>query len=141
MAELANCFKCGSVYVKNIRNICQKCYEEEEEAFTTVYQFLIQRKNREATMLDIVEATEVEEELIAKFIREKRLLTSQYPKLAYSCEKCGGNITSGNICIDCSEELLGELAKYEEEKERQSNRKLMSEEETNVYYTYDKHKK
>lgn len=140
MAELANCFSCDAVYVKNIRNICQKCYEEEEKAFETVYRFLLPRKNREATMIDIVEATGVEEKLIIKFIREKRLRTSEFPMLAYGCEKCGKNITTGNICTDCSQELLGELKKYEEEKERSVHRKLAEDNRSDVYYTYDKHK-
>lgn len=140
MAELANCSNCDAVYVKNIRNICQKCYQEEEAAFETVYRFLLPRKNREATMIDIVEATGVEERLIIKFIKEKRLRTSQFPMLAYGCEKCGKNITTGNICTDCSQELLGELTKFEEEREKSLNRKLIDEKKMDVYYTYDKHK-
>ncbi len=138
MAELANCLNCDAVYVKSIRNICQKCYEAEEKAFETVYRFLLPRKNREATMTDIVEATGVEEKLIIKFIREKRLRTSQFPMLAYGCERCGKNITSGNICTDCSQEIRGDLEKFEEEKERNAERKSEEEKRTDVYYTFNK---
>lgn len=140
MAELANCLNCGTVFVKNIRNICRNCYEKEEKAFETVYRFLLPRKNRQATMIDIIEATGVEEKLIIKFIREKRLRTSEFPMLAYSCERCGNDITTGNICIDCSSELLGELNKFEEEKDRKMKRQLAEEEEerTNVYYTFNR---
>lgn len=141
MGELANCLNCDTVYVKTTRNICQKCYEEEEQAFETVYRFLLPRKNRAATMIDIVDATKVEEKLIIKFIRENRLRTSQFPGLAYGCEKCGKNITSGSICTACTQELLGELEKYEADKERQFQRKLIDENTENVYYAYDKHKK
>lgn len=139
MAELANCLNCDAVYVKKIRNICRKCYEEEESAFEIVYRFLQPRKNREATMIDIVEATGVKEKLIIKFIREKRLRISDFPMLAYGCEKCGKNITSGNICTDCSHELRGELEKFEEEKDRNIKRKLEEEKRTDVYYTFNKH--
>lgn len=138
MSELANCINCGTVFVKNIRNICRNCYEEEEKAFETVYRFLLPRKNRQATMIDIVEATGVEEKLIIKFIREKRLRTSQFPMLAYGCERCGKNITTGNICLDCSVELRGELNKYEEEEKRKTKRQLTEEEQTNVYYTFNR---
>src|SRR5699024_11374641 len=94
MGELANCSRCNNVFVKTLRDICQQCYREEEEAFETVYRFLSQRKNREATLMEIVEATGVEEELVIKFIKEKRLRTSQFPKLAYPCEKRSEEHTS-----------------------------------------------
>lgn len=140
MAELANCSSCDAVYVKNIRNICQKCYENEEKSFEIVYRFLLQRKNREATIIDIVEATKVEEKLITKFIREKRLRTSQFPMLAYGCDQCGKDITTGNICTDCSQEFRGELEKYEQAKEREIERELAQEKVSHVYYSFDKHK-
>lgn len=140
MGELANCSNCGEVYVKNIRDICLTCYEEEENAFEIVYRFLQQRKNRQATMIDIVDATKVEEAMIIKFIKEKRLRTSQFPMLAYACETCGKNITSGNICTDCSQKLLGELEKHEAETKRQSEREQAKEKAANVYYAFDKQK-
>src|SRR5690625_6316215 len=75
MHELANCANCNQVFVKTVRDICRDCYEAEEKAFEIVYRFLSKRKNREATLKEIVEATEVEESLIIKFIKEKRLRT------------------------------------------------------------------
>src|SRR5690625_6060204 len=89
MAELANCVCCEAVFVKNIRDICESCYKQEEKDFETVYNFLKQRENREATLQEIIKATEVDEKLIIKFIKTNRLRTSQFPKLAYPCEKCG----------------------------------------------------
>src|SRR5690625_7876288 len=86
MIELGNCAQCGEVFAKSLRDICPRCYREEEEAFEIVYRFLMKRKNREATMNEIVEATKVKEELIIKFIKQKRLRTSQFPQLAYPCE-------------------------------------------------------
>lgn len=140
MAELANCINCGAVFAKNIRNICRNCYETEEKAFETVYHFLLQRKNRQATIIDIVDATGVEEKLIIKFMREKRLRTSDFPMLAYGCDRCGKNITTGNLCTKCSTELRGELNKFEEEKERRRNRQLAEENHSNVYYTFNRGK-
>jgi flagellar operon protein (TIGR03826 family) len=138
MAELANCVNCDTVFVKNLRNICQKCYEEEERSFEIVYRFLLKRKNREARMADIVRATKVEEKLITKFIREKRLRISQFPMLAYKCDNCGTDITTGNICTNCSQQLIVDLEKHEKVVERRETMKLADEETGNVYFTYDK---
>ncbi|WP_188454141.1 TIGR03826 family flagellar region protein [Virgibacillus oceani] len=137
MAELANCTRCDAVFVKTIREICQKCYKEEERAFDLVYSFLRQRKNREATLMEIVDATEVEEELIIKFIKEKRLRTSQFPKLAYPCEKCGGNIISGKLCSNCSKELLNDLEQHEQIEKRVSDNK---ENNSSIYYSIEQRK-
>ncbi|SHF89321.1 TIGR03826 family flagellar region protein [Ornithinibacillus halophilus] len=140
MTELANCSKCGAVYVKTIRDICHNCYKEEEEAFQKVYQFLRQQKNRESTLLEVVEATGVEEELVIKFIKQKRLLTSQFPKLAYHCEKCDTPIISGKLCSNCSKKLKEELERFEKIEEVSRNRE-MEEKRKNTYYTLDKHHK
>ncbi|WP_099159873.1 TIGR03826 family flagellar region protein [Virgibacillus ndiopensis] len=139
MAELANCNRCDAVFVKSIRDICQNCYREEENAFERVYSFLRQRKNREATLMEIVEATEVEEDLIIKFIKEKRLRTSQFPKLAYPCEQCGKNITSGKLCSTCSQDLLNDLEKHEQIEKRVNEHKE-KDKETHIYYSIEKRK-
>lgn len=137
MAELANCSRCQAVFVKTIRDVCQTCYKEEERAFETVYRFLSVRKNREATMMEIVKATEVKERLIIKFIKEKRLRTSQFPKLAYPCERCGVDIIHGRLCGDCSDDIKSGLEHYDK-MEKQANEE---EERANTYYTYDNRKK
>lgn len=136
MAELANCSRCGKVYVKTIRDICQDCYRYEEEAFQKVNAFLRVRKNREATVLEIVEATGVEEELITKFVREGRLRPSEFPKLSYPCERCHVPIRNGRYCQDCVEELQRDLELHEEQE-----RKARERERENVYVTFNKDKK
>lgn len=140
MPELANCSRCGAVFVKDIRDICRACFKEEEESFQIVYDFLKQRKNREATLIEIVEATGVEEELIIKFIKEKRLRQSQFPKLAYPCERCGEHITTGSLCEECSEELKYDLQVHEHEEAMQERLIERIEEKERTYFTLDKHK-
>jgi len=111
--ELSNCANCGKVFAKSVRDICHECYKKEEEAFRIVYRFLSKRKNREATLSEIVKATGVEEELIIKFIKQKRLRTSQFPKLAYPCEQCGVEIVEGKLCSDCAETIRKEYERHE----------------------------
>lgn len=120
-----------------MRDICRDCYLKEEEAFEIVYKFLRKRTNREATLKEIVEATGVEEELIIKFIKEKRLRTSDFPKLAYPCERCGIDIVSGRMCQSCSDSLLKGFT--QQEKVEKINRER-EKESVNVYYTF-KHQK
>lgn len=138
MAELANCSRCDAVFVKTLRDICQDCYKEEEKAFETVYRFLSDRKNREATMMEITRATGVEEYLLIKFIKEKRLRTSQFPKLAYPCERCGVDIVKGRLCGTCSADIKDGLEQHEESEKRKAEKTVR---EKNTYYSYGVHRK
>ncbi|WP_068673088.1 TIGR03826 family flagellar region protein [Oceanobacillus sp. Castelsardo] len=137
MAELANCSRCGAVYVKALRDICQDCYTEEERAFQAVYSFLLNQNNRKATRTDIIDATGIEDWYITKFIREKRLLLSKFPNLSYPCETCGTGITSGKLCQDCQESIIKDL-KREEELEMKAERYKKTSSVANTYYTLDK---
>lgn len=137
MAELANCPNCDAVFAKTVRNVCRECYQAEEKAFEKVYNFLTKRKNREATLTEIVEATEVSEKLIIKFIRENRLRKSQFPNLSYPCEKCGNNIVKGNLCQACSKSILDEYD-YREEAEKRHEKRIEEAEKERVYYSFKK---
>ncbi|MFC4557529.1 TIGR03826 family flagellar region protein [Virgibacillus kekensis] len=138
MAELANCSRCDAVFVKTVRDICKTCYQEEEAAFEVVYRFLRDRKNREATMMEISKATGVEEHLIIKFIKEKRLRTSQFPKLAYPCERCGVEIVKGRLCGNCSADIHQGLTQHEESEKRKAEKEIR---ENHTYYAYGVDKK
>ncbi|NWO14526.1 MAG: hypothetical protein HLX49_12980 [Virgibacillus sp.] len=135
MAELANCSRCDRLFLKGARTICQNCYQQEEEAFRTVYQFMSKRKNREATMSEIVENTGVDEELIIKFIKEKRLLPTEFPNIGYPCSHCGKKITSGNLCQACLEKLRKDLEQHEELEDRINEKE--EQEKKRTYYMFD----
>lgn len=136
--ELGNCSQCGEVFAKGLRDVCPKCYREEEEAFKIVYHFLMKRKNRQATLSEIVEATKVKEELIIKFIKQKRLRTSQFPKLAYPCEMCGNDIIEGRLCGDCSKGIKKEIEFHDKIEKIMEERN--KEEGRSIYYSIHKKK-
>jgi|SRR5690625_2611381 len=140
MTQLANCARCNQVFAKTVRDICPDCYREEEQAFQKVYRFLSKRKNREATLQEIVKATKVDEDLIIKFIRTNRLQTSRFPKLSYPCEKCGTPIVTGKLCANCSDSILSEFKQHESLEKRQE-RLQKERERIDTYYSIEKHKK
>jgi flagellar operon protein (TIGR03826 family) len=123
MGELANCPKCGRLFVKHsIRDVCEQCYKEEEALFEKVHQFLRKRENRTATMSQVVEATGVSESLITKWIKIGRLQLVHFPNLGYPCESCGTMIRDGQLCPKCRTKLQTQLKLLEEEKQRQRQR-------------------
>lgn len=122
MAELANCARCGNVFVKTIRDICESCYKEEEKLFEKVYAFIRKKQNRSASLHEVHEATGVPEKVIIRFIKEGRLRTAQFPNLVYSCQACGASISSGKLCKNCVETIKNDLEIAEKEAERQEVR-------------------
>lgn len=135
MAQLANCSSCGNIFAKTMRDICPACYKAEEEAFKIVYKFLSLRKNREATMEEIVERTGVEQELIIKFMKQKRLRSSKFPKLSYPCEQCGVAIVEGIVCHACATKVKEAINQHTELEQKEEERKKRLEDHQSIYYS------
>ena len=139
MAELKNCEQCGEIFAAVVDSkICPKCKKKEEEAFQTVYRYMSKRKNREATMNEIIEATGVGEDLIIKFLKQNRLRASQFPNLAYGCEKCGKKITEGRLCKECASTIQAALKQHEEIESLEEKRQQEKARSQPIYYTMNK---
>lgn len=142
MTELANCNSCGNVFARGIRDICPACYKEEEMAYQKVYKYLSNKRKREATIDEIARDTEVDKELIMKFLKQNRLRNSNFPKLSYPCEMCGIAIVEGKLCVTCSVSLHKQLHQHEEEEKKRTERIVQEEKEKQqVYYTINKDEK
>ncbi|ASB87172.1 hypothetical protein OZL92_08670 [Bacillus sonorensis] len=134
MNQLANCPNCNALFLKNsFQTVCNSCLKEEERSFEKVYKFLKKQENRQSTMIHIVEKTGVEEELILKFIRQKRIQLSNFPNLGYPCERCGTTIREGRYCQSCDQDLASQISQLDQleqlEKEKGNSSK-------GTYYTF-----
>lgn len=139
MGELDNCPNCGAIFVKTkFRDTCEACFKEEEEKFEIVYAYIRKRENRTATIAQVVEATEIDEELIIKFIKTGRLKLTQFPNLKYPCTRCGGPTNEGNLCKTCANELRKDLKMHESETiYRQKMADREKKEKQITYYAVD----
>ncbi|MGI8385399.1 TIGR03826 family flagellar region protein [Robertmurraya sp. P23] len=140
MAQIETCPSCGDIYVKNqFRDVCQKCWKEEEQAYDQVSQFMRRRENRAATILQVVEAVGIEEELLLKFIRTGRLKVTQFPNLGYPCDKCGTIIRAGKLCEPCALEIKKDLEQHEQDEAFKEE--LRKQEKQATYFTTNKTKR
>ncbi|MFD2615550.1 flagellar protein [Paenibacillus gansuensis] len=105
--NVANCPKCGKIYTRNIREVCNNCYKEVELMYEKCLKYL--REYRKCTLQELSDATEVSTGQIIKFIREGRISVVLAPNLAFPCEMCGDNIQVGTICENCRKKLAKEL--------------------------------
>lgn len=106
---LANCKECGGLFVQVSREICDRCFKEQEAILMKVQRYIKEHPN--LSLGEVAEATGVDEALVLKFIRENRLvLSASSVETMLSCESCGARIVSGRLCAMCRAQLGAGLA-------------------------------
>ncbi len=103
---MTNCPKCGKIFVRTKRPICDKCYKEDEEAFEVTRLYL--KDNPSANMEILIEETGATKKQIMRWIRDGRL--DKIDGLdVLKCSKCGKTINHGRVCLSCVAKLQNEV--------------------------------
>lgn len=100
---LINCKECGRLFNSVMRDICPDCMRKDDMDFLKVSGFL--REHRGASPDEVHEETEVALDKIYRFIRDGRLIASNFPGMTYPCERCGNPIQAGRFCRTCTNEI------------------------------------
>lgn len=100
--KLIACRGCGMVMVKLSRDICQGCFQKEEDLFISVRDYV--RTNPKCKVGEIAEALDVRVEQVNYFIKTGRLERTGV-NVEHPCQTCGRVISTGLICPDCSDDL------------------------------------
>lgn len=136
MEELVNCPNCNEIFMKNkFRDLCPKCWKQEEADYDTVYKFMRKRENRAATIEQVVTQIGVKEETILKFIKKGRIQLTNFPNLGYPCDRCGRIIRTGKLCEKCTNELREDLKTFQSEEKRKQG--LLKKEKATYYSVKD----
>ncbi|TDX58893.1 flagellar protein [Orenia marismortui] len=107
---IQKCKRCKKVFAAvQGAKICPNCLREEEDQFVLVKDYLWEHPG--ATIKELHEATEVEERIIKKFVKEGRFLQINGVDITVECERCGTAIRSGRFCEDCSQKLQNGISK------------------------------
>lgn len=114
-----NCPRCGRLYVKNIRDLCQPCVKELEYQYEICVEYL--RKNRGTNIQELSDATEIPIKEITRFIREGRISIANAPNMMVPCEVCGTLIRDGHMCDSCRSRLTRDLADAAKESAGEGN--------------------
>ncbi|WP_042350844.1 TIGR03826 family flagellar region protein [Bacillus massiliigorillae] len=134
MGDVSNCPKCRAIFLRTkFRDVCDKCFKEEEKIFEEVYQYIRKKENRKAMINQVVEDTGVDEDLLIKFIKMGKLKLSQFPNLGYKCESCGSFIQEGSLCATCTNNMRKQLKTYNQEEKRKAE--LIEKEKKVTFYT------
>lgn len=127
--QLDNCPKCGKLFVRGIQDVCNDCYQIEEEEYRKVANYLRKKENRSATIFETSEATGVSIKQIRKFIRQRRISMEGLPNMGYPCEQCGTIIREGALCPSCQQGLSRKITNFlHEEAKRAEEQKYQIKE-------------
>ena len=107
--SVANCPRCGKVFLKMGAPICEQCEKEEEVMFEEVRKFIDEHK--EATVEEICEGTGVTVNKLMKYMRDGKLeaVTKADGSGLLHCESCNKPITKGRYCDSCIVRLNTEI--------------------------------
>ncbi len=117
---MSKCPKCGKLFVRANRPICDLCFKKDEETYEITRQYL--KENPSATMEVLVEETGATKKQILRWIREGRLEIEG--ETGVKCAKCGVPIKQGRICDKCATKLqsgLQSTVQQVEEPKKKSN--------------------
>lgn len=121
---LINCKKCGSLFIKGSRDICDNCFKAELELVEKIKTFVNQNPNPKTTLEEIIVSTGLTKVELEDLIEKGRLF-SIMPKLIVKCKFCGieieGEQKSSFVCPKCLQKFSpkGDLAKINALKEEQ----------------------
>ncbi len=128
--QVKSCRECKNLFQHiDGKAVCPKCLKRHEEILNTIKEYLYENKN--ATFKMLHEELNIPLRLIEEFVREGRLEISKGSPLCVTCDICGTRITSGKMCDDCRNEMLGEVSKVgKESKPQKENEKKQEKKKT-----------
>ena len=121
---LINCKKCGSLFIKGARDICDNCFKAELEVVEKIKTFINKKGQEKTTIEEIVNELGIDKNELEDLIEKGRLF-SVMPKLIIKCRFCGIEIEdeqkSSFVCTKCLNKFSpkGDLAKINAIKEEQ----------------------
>ncbi|MDD9271795.1 TIGR03826 family flagellar region protein [Paenibacillus sp. GCM10023248] len=116
--NVANCPRCGKIFVKGFAEVCPNCVKDLELQYEKCLKYL--RENKGTTINDLSEATAVSIKQITKFIREGRISILHAPNMSYPCEVCGISIRENTICESCRSKLVKDVKNNAEDERRRA---------------------
>ncbi len=138
--ELVNCKKCGSLFIRGSRDICDNCLKAELKLVEKIKAY-VSKKEGKTTIEEIISELHIDKSELGDLIDKGRLF-SILPKLAIKCRFCGIEIEdeqkSGFVCAKCLNKFSpkGDLARINALKEEKKQKKN-SEKKVKRTYSQD----
>jgi len=136
--QLSNCPKCGKLFVKGMRDVCNDCFKIDEEEYKIVTTYLKQRENRKASLYEVSDATGVSVKQITRFVRQGRISLKDFPNMGAPCDSCGQPASSGNLCVNCKNKFTKEIESFVEKEEKRMEKDKLKVKDIGYLHIKDK---
>ena len=93
------CARCGKIFVKTDRSVCNDCIKAEEAKFEEVRLFLKEYPN--STLQEVSEACDISPKRIMRYVQDGKIEITQGMTDIHKCAKCGVAINIGRFCEKC----------------------------------------
>ena len=113
MANVANCKKCGALFLQTSRrDICDKCFEEQNKLLSEINKFVISTAEETIPLEDVLQKFNLtKDEFEELYLAGKFVKIGQ--KVTFVCQKCGNVVPIANktnfICASCAKKLQNEI--------------------------------
>ncbi|MDR1160550.1 MAG: hypothetical protein LBK69_08005 [Syntrophomonadaceae bacterium] len=104
--ELRNCTECGRLFAYEGKSICNRCLDREDVKYSIVRKYV--RENPGASIIQVAEATKIEESIVLHMVKDGRLKVGGYTAIN-NCVRCGKRISEGTYCETCLSAINKEL--------------------------------
>lgn len=106
--DVRQCKRCNKIFQYNGSPLCLNCVQESDRQFNDVRNYIYE--NPQATLDQVCEATEVDQEDIKRWLKEGRLILQKGNATLIQCEKCGTPILTGKLCSKCISAVQSQLS-------------------------------
>jgi len=110
--KLANCKKCGKLYKKVLRDICDVCASIERHELIVIFRYMRENPDQEISLRQINSETSIPMDHLEEYYYTGQL-ANVGSRLIAECKLCGSQVNSmtrkGYFCTKCSEKLQEEF--------------------------------
>lgn len=113
MANVANCKKCGTLFLQTSkRDICDKCFEEQNKLLSEINTYVIMYPEQMIPLEEVLDKFNLSiNEFEAFFAAGKLVKITQ--KISMVCSKCGKTVPiagkTNRLCSACAKKLQNEI--------------------------------
>ena len=113
MANVANCKKCGALFLQTSRkDICDKCFEEQNKMLSEINTYVLTSQEETISIEEIMKKFNLTKDKFEEFYLAGKFVKIAQ-KVTFTCAKCGRTVPIANktnfICAICAKKLQNEI--------------------------------
>lgn len=104
--NFSNCNECGNIFtlVSNEKS-CYNCRSKEDMVIKDIQKYIRKKRKKLDDMQEIVVMFNITKEQIYKWVKENKILVSDFLIFEHRCKLCEEQIKYEGVCNDCRKGL------------------------------------